>query len=200
VLQALPSRHPSPGAAHIRFDGHCAPALRMMARQTCRLWSAWPKKYQTQGLGSDGSLCKEGADRPRACPSISSNPAMWLINSTYAYWWIRQGIPGNSANSARTTAWPIHVSESSEDAGIITVSSPHRFGANPNADSTMANIAMGIEPKGPEDLNHPERSCASLDATPRGDEGTPHPGRTDSGSGQQRADGFNGSQPPGRST
>ena len=88
--------------------------------------------------------------------------------STYAYWWIRQGMTRAIDNSARTIRLPIHISEKLSKMRRISRELSHRFGRQPNR-LELAH-AMGIEPRELEDLISQSAPCASLDAHARGEE------------------------------
>ena len=88
--------------------------------------------------------------------------------STYAYWWIRQGMTRAIDNSARTIRLPIHISEKLSKMRRISRELSHRFGRQPNRLELAS--AMGIEPRELEDLISQSAPCASLDAHARGEE------------------------------
>jgi RNA polymerase primary sigma factor len=80
--------------------------------------------------------------------------------STYAYWWIRQGITRTIANDARTIRLPVHVVEKLNKLKKVHRDLKREFGRNPTEEELAA--ALEVSPRQLRELQQVRRRSLSL--------------------------------------
>ena len=118
-------------------------AWERMFAANIRLVVSVAKKYQDQGLELLDVVNAGANGLDRALDKF--DPDMGYKFSTYAYWWIREGIKRALNKNDPFTCLPSRMSKKLAKMHRITKELTHRFGREPNR--LELSFALGIEPK-----------------------------------------------------